>query len=311
MTTGTLTPPRKERAAPDSPRPARRSRRGPFLAPYLFVAPFYIVFAAFGLYPLVFALQLSFTDWKGAGEAKFIGLENYTYLLTSEEFWSSLGNSAVMWLLIVPLQIVGGLAAAVLLANAKLRLRGMFRVAFIAPFVTPLVAMAQVWIVAFDTDYGLVNHLFNLVGLPDVDWLQSTVWAKPTLALLFLWKTTGFAIIILLAGLQAVPGDVYEAAALDGASRKRQFWSLTLPLVRRSIAFLVVVQTLAVFQMFAEPFVVTQGGPYGSTTTGGLYLYNHILASDLGTGAANSFLLVLLVFALSLLSVRLLRSRDE
>ncbi|CAL9368252.1 carbohydrate ABC transporter permease [Streptomyces sp. enrichment culture] len=311
MTSGTLTPPRKERTAPAKPRPARRSRRRPFLAPYLFIAPFYVVFAAFGLYPLVFALQLSFTDWKGAGAANFIGLENYTYLLTSEEFWSSLGNSAVMWLLIVPVQIVGGLAAAVLLANARLRLRGMFRVAFIAPFVTPLVAMAQVWIVAFDTDYGLVNHLFNLVGLPDVDWLQSTAWAKPTLALLFLWKTTGFAIIILLAGLQAVPADVYEAAALDGASRKRQFWSLTLPLVRRSIAFLVVVQTLAVFQMFAEPFVVTQGGPYGSTTTGGLYLYNHILASDLGTGAANSFLLVLLVFALSLLSVRLLRSRDE
>ncbi|MFE0725835.1 carbohydrate ABC transporter permease [Streptomyces rochei] len=149
------------------------------------------------------------------------------------------------------------------------------------------------------------------MGLPDVAWLTSTAWAKPTLALLFLWKTTGFAIIILLAGLQAVPADVYEAAALDGASRRRQFWSLTLPLVRRSIAFLVVVQTLAVFQMFAEPFVVTQGGPYGSTTTSGLFLYNHITSSDLGTGAANSFLLVLLVFALSLLSVRLLRSRDE
>ncbi|MDT0610514.1 carbohydrate ABC transporter permease [Streptomyces lancefieldiae] len=310
MTSGTLTPPRSKGRPPAAPRPVR-SRRRLLLAPYLFVAPFYVVFAAFGLYPLVFALQLSFTNWKGAGEARFIGLENYTYLLTSEEFWSSLGNSAVMWLLIVPLQIVGGLAAAVLLANARLRLRGMFRVAFIAPFVTPLVAMAQVWIVAFDTDYGLVNHLLNLVGLPDIDWLQSTAWAKPTLALLFLWKTTGFAIIILLAGLQAVPADVYEAAALDGASRKRQFWSLTLPLVRRSIAFLVVIQTLAVFQMFAEPYVVTQGGPYGSTTTGGLYLYNHITASDLGTGAANSFLLVLLVFALSLLSVRLLRSRDE
>jgi len=310
MTPTILTPARRERRATAPPRPGR-TRRRPFLAPYLFVAPFYVVFAAFGLYPLVFALQLSFTDWKGAGAARFIGLENYTYLLTSEEFWSSLGNSAVMWLLIVPVQIVGGLAAAVLLANARLRLRGMFRVAFIAPFVTPLVAMAQVWIVAFDKNYGLVNHLLGLVGLPDVDWLQSTAWAKPTLALLFLWKTTGFAIIILLAGLQAVPSDVYEAAALDGASRTRQFWSLTLPLVRRSIAFLVVVQTLAVFQMFAEPHVVTQGGPYGSTTTGGLYLYNHITTSDLGTGAANSFLLVLLVFALSLLSVRLLRSRDE
>ncbi|MFB7597396.1 carbohydrate ABC transporter permease [Streptomyces sp. NPDC056160] len=310
MTPTLLTPARRERRATAPPRPGR-TRRRPFLTPYLFVAPFYVVFAAFGLYPLVFALQLSFTNWKGAGEARFIGLENYTYLLTSEEFWSSLGNSAVMWLLIVPVQIVGGLAAAVLLANARLRLRGMFRVAFIAPFVTPLVAMAQVWIVAFDKNYGLVNHLLGLVGLPDIDWLQSTAWAKPTLALLFLWKTTGFAIIILLAGLQAVPSDVYEAAALDGASRTRQFWSLTLPLVRRSIAFLVVVQTLAVFQMFAEPHVVTQGGPYGSTTTGGLYLYNHITTSDLGTGAANSFLLVLLVFALSLVSVRLLRSRDE
>ncbi|MFE0872712.1 carbohydrate ABC transporter permease [Streptomyces rochei] len=308
MTSATLSPVRDgHRASPPPP----RARRRLFLTPYLFVAPFYVVFAAFGLYPLVFAFQLSFTDWKGAGEAHFIGLGNYTYLLTSPEFWSSLGNSAVMWLLIVPVQIVGGLAVAVLLANARLRGRGVFRVVFIAPFVTPLVAMAQVWIVVFDTDYGLVNSLLNLVGLPDVAWLTSTAWAKPTLALLFLWKTTGFAIIILLAGLQAVSADVYEAAALDGASRRRQFWSLTLPLVRRSIAFLVVVQTLAVFQMFAEPFVVTQGGPYGSTTTSGLFLYNHITSSDLGTGAANSFLLVLLVFALSLLSVRLLRSRDE
>ncbi len=288
-----------------------RSRRGTRLSPYLFVAPFFLVFAAFGIYPLVFALQLSFTRWHGAGAATWVGLGNYAYLLTSPEFWASLGNSAVMWLLIVPIQIVAGLAGAVLLANAKLRLRGLFRVAFLAPFVTPLVAMAQVWIVVFDQDYGLVNHLLNLVGLPDVGWLTSTAWSKPTLALLFLWKTTGFAIIILLAGLQAVPAAVYEAAAIDGASRRRQFWSLTVPLVRRSMAFLVVVQTLAVFQMFAEPFVVTEGGPYGSTTTAGLYLYDHITASDLGTGAANSFLLVLLVFGLSLGAVRLLRPKDE
>ncbi|MFI7418455.1 carbohydrate ABC transporter permease [Nonomuraea sp. NPDC049684] len=281
------------------------------LTPYVFVAPFFVVFAAFGVYPLLFALQLSFTRWRGAGEAHWVGLGNYVYLLTSPDFWASLGNSAIMWLLIVPLQIVAGLAGAVLLANAKLRLRGLFRVAFIAPFVTPLVAMAQVWIVVFDQDYGLVNYVLNLVGLPDVAWLTSTAWSKPTLALLFLWKTTGFAIIILLAGLQAVPGGVYEAAALDGASRMRQFWSITVPLVRRSMAFLVVVQTLAVFQMFAEPYVVTEGGPYGSTTTAGLYLYEHITASDLGTGSANSFLLVLLVFGLSLAATRMLRPKDE
>jgi ABC-type sugar transport system permease subunit len=280
-------------------------------APYIFILPFFLVFAAFGAYPLAYALRLSFTRWTGAGEARWIGLDNYTYLLTSPEFWASLGNSSVMWLLVVPIQLVAGLGAAVLLANTKLRLRGLFRVAFIAPFVTPLVAMAQVWIVVFDRDYGLVNHALNLVGLPDVGWLTSTAWSKPTLALLFLWKTTGFAIIILLAGLQSVPSHVYEAADLDGASRGRQFWSMTVPLMRRSLSFLLVIQTLAVFQMFAEPFVVTQGGPYGSTTTAGLYLYDHITASDLGTGAANSFLLVILVFALSLISVRLLRARDE
>ncbi|GAB2586766.1 sugar transporter [Paractinoplanes abujensis] len=280
-------------------------------APYVFVLPFFLVFAAFGAYPLAYALRLSFTRWTGAGEARWIGLGNYTYLLTNPEFWASLGNSSIMWLLVVPVQLVAGLGAAVLLSNAKLRLRGVFRVAFIAPFVTPLVAMAQVWIVVFDRDYGLVNHALNLAGLPDVGWLTSTAWSKPTLALLFLWKTTGFAIIILLAGLQSVPGHVYEAADLDGASRARQFWSMTVPLMRRSLSFLLVIQTLAVFQMFAEPFVVTQGGPYGSTTTAGLYLYDHITASDLGTGAANSFLLVILVFALSLISVRLLRARDE
>ncbi|MFF5075532.1 carbohydrate ABC transporter permease [Actinoplanes sp. NPDC000266] len=288
-------------------------RQGPRsrLTPYVFVLPFFLVFAAFGAYPLAYALRLSFTRWTGAGEARWIGLDNYTYLLTSPEFWASLGNSSVMWLLVVPLQLIAGLGAAVLLSNAKLRLRGLFRVAFIAPFVTPLVAMAQVWIVVFDRDYGLVNHVLNLAGLPDVGWLTSTAWSKPTLALLFLWKTTGFAIIILLAGLQSIPSHVYEAADLDGASRWRQFWSMTVPLMRRSLSFLLVIQTLAVFQMFAEPFVVTQGGPYGSTTTAGLYLYDHITASDLGTGAANSFLLVILVFALSLVSVRLLRAHDE
>ncbi|MFG1679645.1 carbohydrate ABC transporter permease [Nonomuraea sp. NPDC049269] len=300
-----------ELTATTARRAAIGSRRPPRLSPYLFIAPFFAVFAAFGVYPLVYALRLSFTRWRGAGEATWVGVGNYVYLLTNPDFWASLGNSAVMWLLIVPIQVVAGLGAAVLLANARLRLRGLFRVAFIAPFVTPLVAMAQVWIVVFDEDYGLVNHVLGLVGLPAVGWLTATAWAKPTLALLFLWKTTGFAIIILLAGLQAVPGAVYEAASIDGASRWRQFWSLTVPLVRRSIAFLVVVQTLAVFQMFAEPYVVTEGGPYGSTTTAGLYLYDHISASDLGTGAANSFLLVLLVFGLSLGAVRLLRPKDE
>jgi multiple sugar transport system permease protein/lactose/L-arabinose transport system permease protein len=280
------------------------------VAPYAFVLPFVAIFVAFSVYPMIFTLRLSFTDWRGSGAAQWVGLDNYTYLLGNEAFWSSLGNSAVLWLLIVPVQMVLALVVAVLLDNARTRMRGFYRVAFLVPFVTPLVAVAQIWVVVFDRDYGAVNGLLNLVGLPDVGWLTTTQWAKPTLALLFLWKTTGFIVIILLSGLQSIDGAVYEAAEIDGASPLRRFVSITVPLVRRTLMFSVVLQTLAVFQMFAEPFVVTDGGPYGSTTTAGLHLYDHINRADLGTGAANSFLLVIVVMALSLGFVRLLRTED-
>ena len=293
------------------------SRRGPHrfplrrrLAPYVFILPFIAIFAAFSVYPMIFTLRLSFTNWRGTGIAEWVGWDNYTYLLTNPAFWSSLGNSAVLWLLVIPAQLVIALVAAVLLDNAKLRMRGFYRTAFIVPFVTPLVAIAQIWVVVFDTNYGAVNGLLNMVGLPDVGWLTTSEWAKPTLALLFMWKTTGFIIIILLSGLQSIDSSVYEAASLDGASRVRQLWSITVPLIRRTLMFAVVLQTLAVFQMFAEPYVVTQGGPYNSTTTAGYFLYNHITRGDLGTGAANSFLLVILVMALSLVFVRLLRAKD-
>lgn len=280
------------------------------IAPYVFVSPFVILFLAFGVYPMLFTLRLSFTNWHGAGAATWVGWDNYTYLLGNPAFWNSLANSAVLWLLIIPVQLVLALAAAILLDNAKLRMRGFYRTAFIVPFVTPLVAVAQIWVVLFDQNYGAVNAMLGLVGLPDIGWLTTSEWAKPTLALLFIWKTTGFIIVILLSGLQAIDSTVYEAASLDGAGRLRKVWSITLPLIRRTMMFAVVLQTLAVFQMFAEPFVVTQGGPYSSTTTAGLYLYNHITRGDLGTGAANSFLLVILVMALSLGFVRLLRAKD-
>jgi ABC-type sugar transport system permease subunit len=300
--TGTVSPSRRRR-----PHRASSRRR---LAPYAFVFPFVALFVAFSVYPMLFTLQLSFTDWRGSGAAHWVGFGNYTYLLHNPAFWSSLGNSAAMWALIVPVQMVLALAVAVLLNTSKLRMRGFYRVAFIVPFVTPLVAVAQIWVVVFDQKYGAVNSVLNAVGLPDVGWLVTSQWAKPTLALLFLWKTTGFIVIILLSGLQSIDPAVYEASSIDGASRLRQLRSMTIPLVRRTLMFSVVLQTLAIFQMFAEPYVVTKGGPYGSTTTAGLYLYNHITRADLGTGAANSFLLVIVVMALSLAFVRLLRAKD-
>ncbi len=300
-------------AAPSGPaatRGTRRRRRVP-AAPYLMIAPFFLSFIAFGAYPLLFALRLSFTNWQGSGELRWIGLGNYTYLLTSSDFWASLANSGVMWLLVVPVQTLGAVAIAAALSQRRLRGRGFFRTTLIVPFVTPLIAMAQVWLLLFDADFGAVNSFLKTLGLPSVGWLTTTVWAKPTIALLVLWKTTGFAIVIMLAAIQNIPDDVYEAAAIDGAGTWHRFWSITVPLMRRAIAFYVVIATLGISQMFAEPYVMTKGGPYNSTITSGLFLYNHITTSDLGLGSANSFLLVLLVFLLSLVSVRLLRSKED
>jgi ABC-type sugar transport system permease subunit len=288
----------------------RRWRSDPRWSGFLFILPFLVVFAAFGAYPLLYALRISFTNWQGTGSPRWIGLGNYTYLLTSSDFWASLRNSAVMWLLVVPIQTLSAVAAAVLLSRSRIKLKGAFRTTLIVPFVTPLVAMAQVWVLIFDQDYGVANTILHHVGLHSVGWLTTTQWAKPTLALLILWKTSGFALIIMLAAVVGIPDDVYEAAAVDGAGTVRKFWSLTIPLMRRPIAFYVVIATLGIFQLFAEPEVVTKGGPYNSTVTSGLYLYNHIANSDLGTGSANSFLLVILVFGLSLISVRLLRSKE-
>jgi len=260
---------------------------------------------------MIYALELSFTDWHGGGQLHWIGFSNYTYLLTNPQFWSSLENSGVMWLLIVPIQTVLAIAAASALTRARLRFKKSLRTVVILPYVTPLAAMAQAFLLIFDKNFGVTNAILHLFGLHSVGWLTTTTWAKPTIAIFILWKTSGFALIIMLAAVQSIPEELYEAGALDGAGAFRMFFSITVPMVRRHIGFFVVISTLGISQMFLEPYVITQGGPYNSTTTSGLYLFQHIGNSDLGTGAANSFLLVILVFLLSLIAVRVLRSKED
>lgn len=284
---------------------------GGSFAPYLFIAPFFVLFLAFGLFPLIYALGLSFTDWRGVGIPRFIGVGNYAFLLTDQAFWESLGNSLYLWLLIVPAQTLFAVLVASLLSRPLLRFRWFFRTAYLISYLVPLVAIAQVWKVLFDQDFGAANFALQALGLPAIGWLTTTTWAKPTLALLVFWKSSGFAILIMLAAIQGIPREIYEAAALDGATGRQQFWLITLPLMRRAVAFYAVIATLAVVQMFAEPYVLTQGGPYSSTMTAGYALNQYMKYLDLGTGAANSFLLTLLVMALSLLMLRLLRAREE
>ncbi|MFC1401145.1 MULTISPECIES: carbohydrate ABC transporter permease [Streptacidiphilus] len=275
------------------------------------ISPFLLIFAAFTAYPLVYALELSFSDWHGAGVLRWVGWSNYSYLLTNGDFWASLGNTGVMWLLIVPVQTLGAVAVASLLTRSRLRFKKTLRTVVILPYVTPLAAMAQAFVLLFDDHFGAVDRVLTALGGPNIGWLTTTTWAKPAIALFVIWKTSGFALIIMLAAVQGITPEVYEAASLDGAGPVRTFFSVTVPLVRPAVGFFVVISTLGISQMFLEPFMITQGGPYNSSTTSGMYLYNHIRASDLGTGAANSFLLVVLVLLLSLAAVRVLRSRED
>ena len=281
-------------------------------APYLFILPPFIIFFAFILYPLLYALRLSFTYWHGAGAPKFIGLANYRFLLTDSGFWGSIATSAILWLLVIPAQTIFAILAAVLLSGSMVRFRWFFRTAFLVPFVVPLVAVAQIWLIIFDPDVGMVNTLLAFIHIQPVDWLHDSMWVRPTLASLVLWKSTGFAIVLMLAGLQSIPQEVYEAAAIDGAGKFSQIRDITVPLMHRTIAFFVVTSTIGIIQLFAEPYILFHGGgPDRSAVTAGYNLSLYIDSQDLGTGAANSFLLLILLVTISLVMLRLLRAREE
>lgn len=288
----------------------RRWLGGSF-TPYLFIAPFFLLFTLFGLFPLLYSLILSFTNWHGIGKMGFIGFSNYTFLLSDNSFWQSVWNSTYLWLIIVPIQTLFAVLVAFLLSLPKLQFRNFFRTTYLISYLVPLVAIAQVWKVLFDYEFGGINFALKILNIPAIGWLTTEEWAKPTLALLFFWKSSGFAILIMLAAIQSISREVYEAAELDGATCFQQFRFVTIPLMRRAIAFYVVIATLAVMQMFAEPYVLTQGGPYSSTTTAGYQLNQYMKYLDLGTGAANSFLLTILVMVVSLLMLRFLQVGDQ
>jgi len=292
--------------------PIERLRKwvGGSFAPYLFISPFFVFFFAFGLYPLLYAFVLSFTSWHGAGTPEFIGLDNYIFVLTNSFFWSSIWTSIALWLWIVPVQTVAAILVAALLSRPR-PLQSLFRTVFLIPYLVPLVAIAQVWLILFDENSGAVNQVLHLFAIPNIGWLTTEFWAKATIALLVFWKGFGFAVLIMLAAIQAISAEIYEAAVIDGATGRNQFRYITVPLMRRTIAFFLVVSTLGVLQMFAEPFVLTGGGPYNATTTAGFALLSYTRNLDLGTGAANSFLLMIIVTVIALLMLRFLRAGDE
>ncbi|MFN2565596.1 MAG: carbohydrate ABC transporter permease [Gemmatimonadaceae bacterium] len=282
-------------------------------AAYLFLLPAFGLIAVFFLIPVVAALLLSLTDFDiyAVGDldnARFVGLRNYARLLREPVFWSALKNTFYFALVGGPLTIAAALAAA-LLVNAKLvRFKSFFRTVYFAPFVTTLVAVAIVWRYLYHPRYGLLNYALGAVGIGPVDWLGDPKWAMPAIILMAVWKNFGYNMLIFIAGLQSIPEELYEAAHLDGAGPWRRFWHITLPMLGPTMLFVGVITMIGYFQLFAEPYVMTAGGPLRATTSVVLLMYEEGFRWwRMGYAAALAFVLFLVILAATLVQFRLQR----
>ncbi|WP_408953582.1 carbohydrate ABC transporter permease [Lysobacter sp. Hz 25] len=277
----------------------------PATAGWVFAAPALSVIGLFFGLPVLAALVLSLTDFDIYSLAhidnlRFVAFDNYINLLRNPLFWSALGNTLYFVVVGVPLSIAVSLGAAMLLHSKLGLFKPFFRTAFFAPVVTTVVAVAVIWRYLFHTRYGLVNWVLSWVGIDPVDWLGDPHWAMPTIILFAVWKNFGYNMIIFLAGLQAIPEDLYEAARIDGASPARQFRHITLPILGPVLLMVSILTLAGYFQLFAEPYVITQGGPLQSTVSVLYLMYEEGFKWwNLGNASAVAFLLFVLMTAVT------------
>ena len=286
------------------------------LAGWIFAGPSLIVLGVFFGLPVASALALSLTDFDLYALAdfhnlRFVAFDNYIDLLRTPMFWKSLGNTAYFVVLGVPLSIALSLGAAMLLNAPVARFKGLFRTALFAPVVTTLVAVAVIWRYLFHTSYGLVNWALGHLGVPAVDWLGDPRWAMPTIMLFAVWKNFGYNMVIFLAGLQAIPQDLYEAARIDGASRWRQFLHITLPQLGPVLLVVGVITVSGYFQLFAEPYVMTRGDPLQSTVSVLYFMFEEGFKWwNLGRASAVAFLLFLIILGVTTAMLRFGRRKE-
>ena len=282
-------------------------------AGWMMTAPALTAIGLFFVLPAVASLLLSFTDFDiyalaNLNNLRFIGLDNYQRLVANPLFWQAMGNT--MWFVVfgVPLVVIASLAAALLINARTLRWRAVWRVALFAPFVTTLVATAVVWNYLLHTRYGLINYALGQIGIAPVDWLGNPSTALPAILLFVAWKSFGYNMIIFLAALQAVPRDLEDAARVDGANAWMRFRHVTLPAIAPTVLLVAILTVAGMFQLFAEPYVMTQGGPARSTVTVLYFMFEEGFKWwNLGSGAAVAFILFLCILVVTLIQLKLAR----
>ncbi|NUK03159.1 sugar ABC transporter permease [Streptomyces lunaelactis] len=303
-------------AKPVSPRPSAAHRTWRTLSPYAYIAPFFTLFAAFGLFPLIYTAFVSLyrVELQTPGEMQWRGFGNYTALFGDEIFWTALRNTFTIGVLSTVPQLVMALGLAHLL-NYRLRGRTFLRTAMLLPYATSVAAATLVFAQLFGRDFGLINYVLGLVGFGPVDWQAGTVSSQIAVSTIVIWRWTGYNALIYLAGMQSIPSELYEAAEMDGASRWRQFVHVTLPGLRPTILFTVVVSTIGATQLFGEPLLFEgsiSGGISHQYQTLGLYMYEQGWGFfHLGRAAAIAWVMFLLILVLVGVNALIARRRSR
>jgi len=301
-------------AEPARPRRRRALTRGDAgdagAAALVFLGPALFLIGVFFLLPVLAAFLLSFTDFDIYAVAdlrntRFVGLRNYVQLLGTPLFWTALKNTFYFALVGGPLTIAASLGAALLVNHRLVRFKTLFRTIYFLPFVTTLVAVALVWRYLYHTRYGLLNYGLGLLGLGPVDWLGDPRWAMPAIILMATWKNFGYNMLIFIAGLQAIPDSLYEAARIDGASAWQRFRHITLPQLGPTTFFVCVITMIGYLQLFVEPYVMTAGGPLRSTTSLVLFMYEEGFRWwRMGMAAAIAVVLFVIILLATLVQFR-------
>lgn len=282
------------------------------IVPYIFIAPFLIMFVLLMLWPILYSLYLSFHEWGGIGEVDFVGFMNYLRLFRDPLYLRSVFNTFYYVIGSVGLQIPIGLAIALALNSKLLKLKEFFRVILFSPVVVSTVAITITFSLIYDADYGLLNWLLSLINIEGVAWLGDPSWAMPAIILLAVWRYTGLTVVYFLAGLQSIPEELYDSAKVDGANMWQRFRYVTLPGLRHTMAFVTIVSIINSFKIFVEPYILTGGGPARSTETIALNLYRvGFRFGEFGYASAIGYSLVLIVLVFSLLQFRFFRIYEE
>ena len=305
----------QRRAAEAAPPASRRPWRDDLVG-WTFAAPFVILFGIFLAFPILASFVLSFTsfglkDLANPVGSTVVGLKNYVDLFSDPVFWTALFNTFYFVIVGVPLTLVFGLLIATALNRGVSRFRTVFRVGYYLPVITSIVAIAVVWRFLLDPDVGLINMALGGLGIQGPAWLADPVLAMPSIIAMAVWRNLGFAMIVFLAGLQAIPAMLYEAAAIDGAGRWQGFRYVTLPMLRPTILFMTVITTIGYLQLFEEPFVMTAGGPLNKTLSITMYMYQQgFTFFHQGFASSIAYVLFVIVAFVAFLQFKFLRS-DE